>query len=1299
MSNRSEQRMKTLINKTKLVTKLFPKGKKISLMDFFYEKLETLFDNPPSNLGYKSDIESILNELGIKKEHLLKMSINSLSKTVRNKQEIKIIASYLFFMQDFLKLLKAKGNSEKEQILLKDLLTLSEAMLYEKHKKNTVLLRYGEKGNTAYIILSGDADVLIETSSIRNMGEKCYLFYLANLIKYQEYGLLNLTVNENFKIFPIDIIDDITIKSRENNNARRNSIPDNISISSFNINNANENKNANNNILRSSTKNSKDKKNSLMNKIKKITLPNNIKTDRSNKSHKSSQRKKGEGGDNEPLSSSRKNDSKRDSQRGFFKLNFMNEELKELQKIKKYKARELLDMFGLKLSDKKLNKNLNHCNTNDFIERLNVFDYLDKKFKELEEKKIEEERKKEEKKMNSNLGITIINDINGVSTQKEKSKKEIIQVVIPEDKNKNNEAKESKKKKTPEKKLKAFKSRGSIDKRNSRIHSILNTDNDNDNNEIMNDENDDSEESEIDKENKSFVSFSPAFLEEMNHNMVMGLKIFSYIKVATIGTGCLFGEMALTDPNSLRKATIITSSECHFSVLNKKTFNNCIKIGAQRHLRELLQFFIKLPIFSGIPEGVFYNKYYTNLTKVTVLKGKNIVNQGEKPEYITLLQSGQYGVTTFMSLYDLTRLIFRYAKLFNNNNDISNLNKNNNKKENSNNNISLNDIKSKYKILIQNVLKIMNEENSLLNDNIIFKKFYYSQQLIRISEISCPDIILNDEYLDDSGSFAFSIEAKAPENIIFTMSNKFYFNLRNKNISVKINQDKLLYKKINLMLQRLLIIRNSMINSFFDSKTQKEIGALVIKELDDVISTQLLKKRSLIKKDEIILSSNDNENKESKDKEILIQYNLSTNPNLNSNNLSHSHLIKNKRMNSNKNNKESATSIIDFKSYLKNIKNSKKKKKVIGSIKLHDQLDKNKLKKSKNSSNNNINNPKLISLKRSESKKNNNSFKIYKKELAVSPVRRFNLTSRDWKLNNNLPFKDNEDVILYPLYDRTLTNERCNESNYINRVNFTNSFSNNNISRNTKNEYTQMKYINENKYTSSKPYFSSLQEKSLFPGACKVEMSNLVWENLKSAAIKEKQRQRLNYFNYNITTANFHKKNKTNKIINFSLKNYIEINMKCISNRNNRNPNLNLPKKNLSNEDNERLIKSNNNDEKNKSKEFSVSNFNVLSSFLSTIKNNNNNNNRIKTSQNINGQKDLLNLKLNKNNDSNLPKIKLNIKKFYSPQEVNLMRISRKMRYVMDGIKYTKIKGDKFKTNRKDYYNKNLRSRMNFFYG
>ena len=81
-----------------------------------------------------------------------------------------------------------------------------------------------------------------------------------------------------------------------------------------------------------------------------------------------------------------------------------------------------------------------------------------------------------------------------------------------------------------------------------------------------------------------------------------------------------------------------------------------------------------------------------------------------------------------------------------------------------------------------------------------------------------------------------------------------------------------------------------------------------------------------------------------------------------------------------------------------------------------------------------------------------------------------------------------------------------------------------------------------------------------------------------------------------------------------------------------------------------------------------------------------------------NGKQPLLNLKTNnKNND--LPKIKIKLKKFYSPQEVNFMRISKKRRYVMDGNNYIKIKEAKFKNIRNDYYKKNMINRMNFFYG
>ena len=81
-----------------------------------------------------------------------------------------------------------------------------------------------------------------------------------------------------------------------------------------------------------------------------------------------------------------------------------------------------------------------------------------------------------------------------------------------------------------------------------------------------------------------------------------------------------------------------------------------------------------------------------------------------------------------------------------------------------------------------------------------------------------------------------------------------------------------------------------------------------------------------------------------------------------------------------------------------------------------------------------------------------------------------------------------------------------------------------------------------------------------------------------------------------------------------------------------------------------------------------------------------------------NGYPSLLNLKKNTKNNE-LPNIKIKLKKFYSPQEINFMRMSRKMRYMIDGNKYTKIKEEKFKINRNDYYKKNIKNRMSFFYG
>ena len=323
----------------------------------------------------------------------------------------------------------------------------------------------------------------------------------------------------------------------------------------------------------------------------------------------------------------------------------------------------------------------------------------------------------------------------------------------------------------------------------------------------------------------------------------------------------------LNDPNALRKATIITSSDCHFGVLNKKTFNNSLKMGAQKHMKETLQFFIENPIFNGIPEGLFYSKYYTNLSKDTIVKGKKIINQGEKPEQITLLQTGCFEITSRMSLCDLTKLMLYYIDFLLNHShntkeiDIKSYRKNIKEKNSINNKNSNKSQKNEGKKNELNKLidiqKALNEESSLLSGSIQFKKYYHSLQYIKIAEIYSPEIILSDEFVNENGLYAFTIEARAYENIIYTLKNKFLVDIHDKTISIQKNKEKFLKHKMNFMLKRLLIIRNSLINMFYDSKAKIDIGKEIIQELEDNDSINFKKKRLLNRK--VILNTNENQ--------------------------------------------------------------------------------------------------------------------------------------------------------------------------------------------------------------------------------------------------------------------------------------------------------------------------------------------------------------------------------------------------------------------------------------------------------
>ena len=621
-------------------------------------RLSKIFSSPQSHLGYKSDIESLINELDLHDNEILDFTIKSISKSVRRKSDINIITSYLYLLPEIRQLLNEDINKNKKDIL-NDLLTLSKSIGYEKYQPNTILMKFGDIGFTTYLLLDGQVNVLIKTFKYMNVTKNDYLFYLANLIKYYEYGLLYEVINENFSVLPLEIYDDNIVNEKKKFNK------------SF-INNNSDNKKIN--YLNDNFIDKKNKSNATI-----------------NYNHEEKNRIYGDDF-NSPSS--------------LFKLNEENERMKYFKSVLKISKNKLLQMFNFKQIDKKTKLN---CSMKDYIKRIelipdNYYYYLDKE-----------------------------NDTN------------------------NDYCYEGKK--------------------------------------------------------------------------IYNLKILNYAKVTNRGKGALLGEISLRNMNSVGTATIITSSECHCALLDKRSFDICLERGNEKYIKESLTFFVSLPIFNGLSESFFYHKYFIYLSKKVVQRGTAIISQGEEPKNIIILQTGIYGLTIRITLFDLTNLLIHFIKEYL---------KSKNKLKNVN--VNEKEIKKYNKLMIwtKNLIK---EAKSLMDENLKFKQFYLNEILIRVSDLSSPDMVGYKELVDEKGLYAFTLVSKSPENIIFTLDNKIYLNCQETNTFVRNNQKDFLERKISAIIKRLFIIRNNLINSFFEYKYQKELGSTNIKEIEDYNNSKFKENR------------------------------------------------------------------------------------------------------------------------------------------------------------------------------------------------------------------------------------------------------------------------------------------------------------------------------------------------------------------------------------------------------------------------------------------------------------------------
>ena len=181
-----------------------------------------------------------------------------------------------------------------------------------------------------------------------------------------------------------------------------------------------------------------------------------------------------------------------------------------------------------------------------------------------------------------------------------------------------------------------------------------------------------------------------------------------------------------------------------------------------------------------------------------------------------MLNKGSFELTCNVNISELTELIFYLIEKAKKYQTIS----------------QINDLSYYQRILIQ-LKENVEKEKNILTKSSDFKSVFFKDSLIKISEIGCPDITGFEELIGKEGLYAFSLQAKDLENIIYSLDINFYKELYQKNPSVQKRHDHIIKIKLDLIIKRLLKIRNNIISTFLKNNTTDDLTSFVSREIEN----------------------------------------------------------------------------------------------------------------------------------------------------------------------------------------------------------------------------------------------------------------------------------------------------------------------------------------------------------------------------------------------------------------------------------------------------------------------------------
>ena len=152
-------------------------------------------------------------------------------------------------------------------------------------------------------------------------------------------------------------------------------------------------------------------------------------------------------------------------------------------------------------------------------------------------------------------------------------------------------------------------------------------------------------------------------INNLNLNDQKTFLIYEYHKVTELFSGEMFGDLALSSSTSLRTATIVTITECHFAFLKENIYSQSIKEYNEKKRKNMIYYLCNIELLNSISYKSMEKKYFNHFVFKMAKKNEIILREKEKNLNIIFFKEGVFEISFRAKINDICNIINHYYQM------------------------------------------------------------------------------------------------------------------------------------------------------------------------------------------------------------------------------------------------------------------------------------------------------------------------------------------------------------------------------------------------------------------------------------------------------------------------------------------------------------------------------------------------------------------------------------------------------------------------------------------------------------